>query len=128
MTDHESNPVGYCSPPQHSRFKKGRSGNPKGRPRKSDDAYTLLQRVLKRKVRPKGAEKQMHMSEALIWKLKEAALSGDRRALDLQREILDAAGSPKGTGMEPEEKKRRVLYALKNMGVKVIDEEPRNDK
>ena len=128
MTDQESHPVGYCSPPQHSRFKKGRSGNPKGRPRKPDDAYTLLQRVLKRKVRPKGSEKQMHMSEALIRKLKEVALSGDRRALDLQREILDAATTPDGTGVDPEEKKRRVLNALESMGVKVIDEEPRNDK
>ena len=30
--------VGYGSPPEHSRFPKGTSGNPKGRPRRSPDA------------------------------------------------------------------------------------------
>ena len=27
--------VGYCNPPQHSRFQKGKSGNPSGRPKHS---------------------------------------------------------------------------------------------
>ena len=30
--------VGYGSPPEHSRFRKGTSGNPKGRPRRSPEA------------------------------------------------------------------------------------------
>ena len=30
-------PVGYCSPPEHSRFRKGASGNPKGRPRRGPE-------------------------------------------------------------------------------------------
>ncbi len=119
MTDQEKNAVGYCSPPEHSRFKKGRSGNPKGRPKKPEDAYTVLQRVLKRKVRSKGAKRQMPLSEALIWKLKEVALSGDRRALDLQREIIDATQGSDDPRMDPDEKKRRILEAFERMGVKV---------
>lgn len=119
MTDQDKKAVGYCSPPEHSRFKKGRSGNPKGRPKSPEDAYTVLQRVLKRKVRPKGSERQMPISEALIRKLKEVALTGDRRALDLQRLILDAAGTPAGTRLEPAEKKRRILEAFERMGVEV---------
>lgn len=122
MTDQGKNAVGYCSPPEHSRFKKGRSGNPKGRPKKTDDANMVLQRVLKRKVRPKGAERPMPLSEALIWKLKEVALSGDRRALDLQREIIDATQGSDDPRMNPDEKKRRVLEAFERMGV-IIDYE-----
>ena len=38
--------VGYARPPQHTRFKKGLSGNPSGRPPKKPDVYTELTRVL----------------------------------------------------------------------------------
>lgn len=29
--DSGNNPIGYCNPPKHTRFKKGQSGNPNGR-------------------------------------------------------------------------------------------------
>ncbi len=112
--------VGYMSPPTDSRFKKGQSGNPKGRPKKQDDIYTLMQRVLKRKVRIKDVEKKIQMSEALIRKLKELALSGDRRALDLQRRIMDEAGVNQTDVDDDEELKMRILKGFENMGVKVI--------
>ena len=35
--------VGYGKPPQHTQFKKGCSGNIKGRPRGSRNASTLLE-------------------------------------------------------------------------------------
>jgi len=92
MSDQNTPQVGFGCPPAKHRFKKGQSGNRKGRPKKKHDIYTLLQRVLKRKVRMKGAERQMQISEALIRKLRELALSGDRRAIDLQRRILEEAG------------------------------------
>ncbi|MFO8126532.1 DUF5681 domain-containing protein [Yoonia sp.] len=115
-------PVGYMSPPEHTQFKKGKSGNPKGRPKKKDDLYTLLQRVLKRKVRVSGAGQQMQVREALIRKLRELALSGDRRAIVLQRRILDEAGVNQAERIDPEEKKRRVLDLLRRMGVTIIDD------
>jgi hypothetical protein len=34
--------VGYKKPPQHARFAKGRSGNPKGRPKHSRNLKTDL--------------------------------------------------------------------------------------
>ncbi len=119
MTDQNKIPVGYMSPPEHSRFKKGQSGNPKGRPRKQEDIFTLLQRVLKRKIKVKGAERQMPICEALIRKLKEQALLGDPRALSLQRHILDEAAVNRPEGPDPEEKKRQVLEGLSRMGVKI---------
>ncbi len=122
MSDEAKHPVGYMSPPEHTRFKKGKSGNPRGRPKKKEDIYTLLQRVLKRKVRVSSADQQMPIREALIRKLRELALSGDARAISLQRRILDEAGVNQTEHFDPEEKKRRVLDALSRMGVKVTND------
>lgn len=119
MSDQNTPQVGFGSPPVDGRFKKGKSGNPRGRPKKQDNVYTLLQRVLKRKVRQKGSERQIPVSEALIRKLREQALSGDSRAINLQRRIMDEAGVNQTEHFDPEEKKQRVLNALNRMGVKI---------
>lgn len=121
MTDQSKHPVGYMNPPEHTRFKKGKSGNQKGRPKKPDDIYTLLQRVLKRKIKVKGADRQMPIREALIRKLKEQALSGDQRAISLQRRILEEAGVNEPERFDPEEKRQRILDGFRRMGVTVTD-------
>ena len=38
--------VGYGKPPLHTRFQKGKSGNPKGRPRGKKNMSTLLSTAL----------------------------------------------------------------------------------
>ena len=38
--------VGYGRPPVHSRFKPGKSGNPKGRAKQSRNMRTIVQQVL----------------------------------------------------------------------------------
>jgi hypothetical protein len=42
--------VGYCSPPEATRFQKGVSGNPRGRPKGSLNVATVLTRTLRQKV------------------------------------------------------------------------------
>ena len=42
--------VGYKKPPVKSRFKKGQSGNPKGRPRNADELAEVVRELLAEKV------------------------------------------------------------------------------
>jgi transposase len=127
MIDQDIQPAaGYASPPENHQFKKGKSGNPKGRPKKKVDEFTILQRVLKRKVNIKGEDRKIPISAALIHKLLELALSGDRRALDRQRRILSEAAS-KDDGIDLEETRDRFLKFFENRGVEVNYEGSRDD-
>jgi Family of unknown function (DUF5681) len=116
MSDRVDQPVGYASPPVQNRFTKGKSGNPRGRPRKQDDFWTHLTRVLDRKVKLQGCDDQMPIREALIRRLRDLALAGDRRAVDLQRRILAEAGAnAEDQSLNPAEVKRRVLEGLRRI-------------
>ena len=123
MSDQAKFPVGYMSPPEHTRFKKGKSGNPKGRPKKQEDIYTLLQRVLRRKVRVNGEDRKIPIREALIRKLRELALSGDARAMRLQRQILDEAGFNEVDPHDPVREKKRIVKGLRRLGFTIIGDE-----
>jgi hypothetical protein len=77
-------------PPAAHRFKKGQSGNPKGRPKTPETPYTALQKVLKRKVPITGGGK-IAIQDALLLRLRDLAHAGDRRAVALQQHILAMA-------------------------------------
>ena len=126
MTDRDIPKTGFMNPPEHTRFKKGKSGNPQGRPRKPKDLNTVLQQVLNRKVRIKDDERKMPIRDALIWTLRGLALQGDKHALSLQRRIIERAGLAQSNVTDPEAKKEQVLKALENMGVTVIRSEGGN--
>lgn len=115
MSDQGNQPAGYANPPAQHRFKKGKSGNPRGRPRKQDDLWSHMNRVLSRKVKLQGSDDQIPIREALIRRLRELALAGDRRALELQRRILAEAGAADVDRFDPEEEKRKVVEALRRI-------------
>jgi hypothetical protein len=120
MTERKTPDVGYMNPPKQTQFKKGKSGNPRGRPRKHKDLNTVLQQVLNRKIRIKDDERKMPLRDALIWKLRELALQGDKQALALQRRIIDESGIADPNAYSPEEEKQRMIRALVAMGAKVV--------
>ena len=87
-------PIGYGKPPRHSRFKKGQSGNPKGRPKGSQNAARLARRILDEKVvvRENGRRIAITRREAMLKQLANKGIMGDLRSI---REVLslDAAGA-----------------------------------
>jgi hypothetical protein len=93
--------VGYGKPPKHTQFRKGQSGNPKGRPRGAKGLSTIARETMTEKmpVRAGGVEKKMPRIEALLFRMFELAMKGNMRAA---AEIMKlyAAAVPNVSGSE----------------------------
>src|SRR6185369_12906202 len=85
--------AGYGKPPRHTRFKKGQSGNPRGRPKGSKNLTTLLTEALNEPVIvvENGGRRKITMRQAIIKQLVNRSATADWRAikilLDLVRDI-----------------------------------------
>ncbi len=113
--------VGYGKPPEHTRFKRGRSGNPKGRPKGSKNFKTLIDRELDAKVviREAGKRQQLSKREVVAKQLVKKALEGQDRAIaaiiKLSEELeavvkaYEAAGEAAATEESLDEDDRAIL-------------------
>src|SRR4051794_20086872 len=75
--------VGCGNPPVHTRFQKGWSGNPRGRPRGSKNNATLLKEALDQRVtiNENGQRRQISKREAMFTQIANKAAQGDHRAI-----------------------------------------------
>jgi len=115
--------VGYGKPPLHTRFRKGQSGNPSGRPRRKTDLASLLTRALDRPAAA-AAEAQGHSAatqrEAIVAALVEKSASGDLGAtkllFELMRQLGPSAEPPASPADDPREMLLRRLARLAGDG------------
>jgi len=83
-----SDKVGYGKPPKHTQFKKGQSGNPKGRP-KQVQAHMPVSRIIRHSLSEEvqgfvnGKTRKMTKLAAIIEVQSAKALKGDTRAAKL---------------------------------------------
>ena len=77
--------VGFAKPPIATRFRKGQSGNPAGRPRGSKNISTILEQELEQRVviRENGKQRRVTKRRASMKQFVNKAIAGDPRALQL---------------------------------------------
>jgi hypothetical protein len=86
--------IGYRRPPLSTRFKKGESGNPRGRPKGSTSFVTLLEKELGQSivVNENGKRTTITRLQAMIKRIVAGALQGEQKALLTLVEILRRTG------------------------------------
>ena len=79
--------VGYGRPPRHTRFRKGRAGSPKGRPKGVQSFARLANQVFNEKIviKENGERRIITKRQAALKQLANKAASGDAAAI---REVL----------------------------------------
>ncbi len=117
MPDNSSYEVGYGKPPKGNQFSKGRSGNPKGRPKGSKNLATIVLRESRQPVRvngPNGSRKVTKL-EATLMQIGNKAAQGDLRA---SREFVSWIGkaedavSAGAAPLSPHEMDQKVMQTL----------------
>ena len=112
--------VGYGKPPRHTRFKKGQSGNPQGRPKGSKNLPTLLSEALNESVvvAENGRRRKITMRQAIIKQLVKRSATADLRAmkilLDMVRDLERQAEPAFPETAEFSEADEKVLEQLRS--------------
>src|SRR3954447_1008265 len=85
--------VGYKKPPRNTQFRKGKSGNPTGRPKRALDFRASLNKVLTDPVpvRIDGKLTKMSSLELGLMNLKSNMLKGDPKAFAILLKMMAAA-------------------------------------
>jgi hypothetical protein len=121
---------GYKRPPKETQFKKGVSGNPKGRPKGSKSFNSKFLEVSNEliTITERGKTRTITKGDAAIHQLVNKAASGDHRALKestLIRRDIEASKLKEGGGAENDQRERKIanslLERMKRMGITTIE-------
>src|ERR1700690_348457 len=88
MPEHDDGPeirtceVGFGKPPRSTQFRKGVSGNPKGRPKGSRNMKTLFNKVGRESVTVKdnGRSRKLTKQQVIVHRFTNHAMAGPERA------------------------------------------------
>ena len=84
--------VGYGRPPMMTRFRPGKSGNPRGRPKGARNLSTIVAAALSERVaiNENGRRRRITKLEAAVKQLVNRAASGEARATQLLLALVQA--------------------------------------
>jgi len=82
--------VGYGKAPRHTRFAKGQSGNPRGRPSGAKNFTTLLSEALNEPVivTEHGGRRKVSKRQAIVTQLVNRSATADFRAIKILLDIM----------------------------------------
>lgn len=108
--------TGYGRPPKHSRFEKGKSGNPKGRPKGGKNFSTVMQDELNEKVTVNigNARQRLTKLQVVIKRQSAKAMQGDPKAAAIilaQALRLDADKADETPALGPDVDELILKYA-----------------
>lgn len=93
--------AGYRQPPAASRFRKGSSGNPRGRPKnryKEVPYDTVLGQMVT--IREDGRERRVTAAEAFLLQLTQKGLAGDSASARASLDAIEAARAKRSVSTE----------------------------
>ncbi len=123
MSDDEK--VGFGCPPKQTRWKKGQSGNPKGRPKAKSEIVMDAARILAQPVEaraPDGKTIKLDGIEAAYLSLCKKGLKGHKASLlEAIRIMLEVGPAVQAEEEEKRATRQRILASFEKMGVKVSE-------
>jgi uncharacterized protein DUF5681 len=110
--------IGYCSPPVHSRFKPGQSGNPSGRSKGSQNLKTLFNKVLDEEIslREGSDVRKITKAEAIVRGVVVGALKGDVRNTAILFRLAEQVGQFQDDNTSDITRIERVIVSWKPPG------------
>ncbi|MES0863738.1 DUF5681 domain-containing protein [Ruegeria sp. SCPT10] len=105
-SDDQDYEVGYRKPPKNTRFRKGQSGNPKGRPKGARGLKTDLRAELSERVTitENGRRKTLTKQQLVMKQLTARAVKADIRAISKLAELAIALLGPEDEASQVEDK------------------------
>ena len=121
----EKTEIGFKKPPKAHSWKKGESGNPKGRKKGSRNKKTIIIRLMEGRLGRKIPDpKKLTAQEALLWKAIQKGLAGDAKAMAFAFKRYDDATASGWAGpVITTEEDRQVYDALRTKIRREIEEE-----
>jgi hypothetical protein len=92
MSGNDGEKIGYGNPPRSTQFQKGRSGNPKGRPKGTKNLATVVAQTANGlvAVTENGKRRKISRMEAAIIQLMNKAAAGDPKATQTFLPLIQA--------------------------------------
>ena len=119
--------VGYSRPPVRTRFQRGTSGNPSGRPKRRPTFRSVLMDELAAPVPSQGSQPAVSKLQALVKTLVAAAIAGNARAQALLVGAIAQIGESddqEAASLTPEDSEILQAYVSGELERRTADSEP----